>query len=83
MTMARKLDIRRIEVIDDDTATMFRELTPARRAEMASLAHRSARIALTARVKQLQPAWSDQDVHREMLRRLLGDGATRYLEACG
>jgi hypothetical protein len=38
---------------------------------------------LKSRIEQLYPDWSAEMKHREFLRRLLGDGATRYLEAHG
>lgn len=72
-----------VEVIDDATAAMYRALTPAQRVKIASNAHRSARRMLTARVQQLHPDWPADAVHREVLRRLLGDGAGRFIEALG
>jgi hypothetical protein len=72
-----------VEVIDDATAAMFRAMTPAQRVLAASNAHRSARRMLTARVQQLHPDWPPETVYREVLRRLLGDGASRFVEALG
>ena len=80
---ARILEPRDIEVIDEATAAMFRAMTPAQRIMIASNAHRSARIMLKARVEQLHPDWTPEAVHCEVLRRLLGHGSSKLLEACG
>jgi hypothetical protein len=73
----------RIEVVDRAVAAILVAKTPAERIAHASSAHRGARIMLKSRIEQLYPDWSPELKHREFLRRLLGDGATRYLEAHG
>jgi hypothetical protein len=73
----------RIEVIDRTIATILAAKTPAERIALANSAHRCARIMLKSRVEQLHPDWSPAQQQREFLRRLLGDGANRYLEAHG
>jgi hypothetical protein len=69
----------RIEVIDRAYATILAAKTPAERIAMADSAHRAARIMVESRVRQLHPEWSDEERHREYLRRLLGHGADRFL----
>jgi hypothetical protein len=73
----------RIEVIDRTVAAILASKTPAERVALANSAHKCACIMLKSRIEQLYPDWSPEMKHREFLRRLLGDGATRYLEAHG
>ncbi len=69
---ARVPDPRRIEVIDDATAAMFRAMTPAERVACAFRAHRMARQMVTAVVRNNHPDWSDDLVNREVARRMSG-----------
>ena len=73
----------RIEVIDRTIAAILAAKTPAERIALANSAHRAACIMVKCRVEQLYPDWPPEMKHREFLRRLLGDGATEYLEAHG
>ena len=73
----------RIEVIHREYAKVLAAMTPAQRVAMASDAHRTARTMLQSLLKQLYPDWTDEQRHREFLRRLLGHGADEYLAACG
>jgi hypothetical protein len=73
----------RIEVIDRAYAAILAAKTPAERLAMADSAHRTARIMVESRVRQLYPEWTDEARHREYLRRLLGNGAARYLASRG
>jgi hypothetical protein len=73
----------RIEVIDRTYAAILAAKTHAERAAMANSAHRAARIMVESRVRQLYPDWTDEQRHREYLRRMLGDGAARYLASRG
>ena len=73
----------RIEVIDRAYAAILAAKTPAERAAMTNSAHRTARIMVESRVRQLFPDWTDEQRHREYLRRMLGDGAARYLASRG
>jgi hypothetical protein len=69
----------RIEVIDRAYAAILAAKAPAERVAMADSAHRSARIMIQSRIRQLHPDWTDEQRHREYLRRILGHGADRYL----
>jgi hypothetical protein len=73
----------RVEVIDRTYAAFLAAKTPAERVAMAESAHRSARGMVQNRILQLHSDWSDEERHREFLRRLLGDGASGYLAAHG
>jgi hypothetical protein len=77
------MDQLRIEVIDRTYAAILAAKTPAERIAMADSAHRAARIMVESRVRQLYPDWTDEERHREFLRRLLGHGTDRYLASCG
>lgn len=69
----------RVEVIDRVYAAVLADKTPGERVAMADSAHRTARAMIESRVRQLYPDWTDEQRHCEYLRRVLGDGANRYL----
>ena len=69
----------RIEVIDREYAAILAAKTPAERVAMAYAAHQAACSMIRCRVMQLYPDWTDEQRHREFLRRLLGDAAKEYL----
>lgn len=77
------MNVYRVEVIDRAYAAVLAAKTPAERVAIADSAHRAARTMLRSRIAQLHPDWSDDEKHRELLRRLLGHGANGYLTACG
>lgn len=68
----RTIEPRRIEVIDDATAAMYRTMTQAERVACAFRAHRMARHMVTAVVRNNHPEWSDDLVNREVARRMSG-----------
>jgi hypothetical protein len=69
------VDRLRIEVIDRAYAAVLAAKTPAERLAAADSAHRAARVMIRSVVQQLHPDWTDEERHREFLRRLLGHGA--------
>jgi Rv0078B-related antitoxin len=71
----------RMEVINRAYAAILAAKTPAERVAMADSAHRTACSMIRSRLMQLHPDWTDEQRHREFLRRLLGDGANGYLAA--
>ena len=73
----------RIEVIDRVYAAILAAKTPEERIAMADSAHRTARTMVQSRVRQLHPDWTDEQRHGEYLRRLLGNGADRFLASRG
>jgi hypothetical protein len=73
----------RVEVIDREYAAILSVKTPAERVAMGDSCHRAARILVRSRIEELQPMWSDEEKQQEFLRRILGDGATRYLASRG
>jgi hypothetical protein len=64
-------DPKRIEVVDDAMAAIYRSKTIAERIAIACDAHRTARLMITASVQHLHPDWSAEQVQKEVARRLL------------
>jgi len=65
-----RLDPGQIEVVDEAVAAILREKSPAERIALASAAHRSARIMLAALIRSRNADWTDEQVQREVARRL-------------
>lgn len=65
-----RLDPGQIEVIDDASAQIYASKSPAERLRIASGMWRSAKKLITASVKSQYPHWSDQEISREVIRRL-------------
>lgn len=74
MGMARDFDIRRIEVIDDKSAEVFRRMGGVRRLELMEKLNRAGRAYMAANVRRQHPDWDEDQVRREVARRIL-DGA--------
>ncbi len=66
----RRLDPGQIEVVDEAVAVILRQKSPAERIAIASDAHRTARAMLTAQVRSQHADWTDDEVQREVARRL-------------
>jgi hypothetical protein len=62
---------RSIEVIDDQTAEVYRRMSVAQKIAVAHGMWRYARERLTAAVRWLHPDWDERAVRREVARRLL------------
>ena len=65
-----RLDAGQIEVVDDASARIYASKSPAERLKIASGMWRSAKRLLTLAVKSQNPQWSEQQVCREVIRRL-------------
>ena len=65
-----RLDAGQIEVIDDPCAQIYASKSPAERLRIASGMWRSAKKLITLSVKSQYPHWSEQEVCREVNRRL-------------
>jgi hypothetical protein len=70
--MAPDYDIRRIEVIDDETAAMYRGMTPGQRLRIGLRAGATARRMVEAGVRHQHPGWDAERVREEVLRRMAG-----------
>ena len=68
--MDREYDIRRIEVIDDQTAEAMRRLGGPRRIRMMSELSRAGRALMAARVRDQHPEWMPEQIKVEVARRL-------------
>jgi hypothetical protein len=60
----------RIEVIDDEMATILRQKTGAQRLEIASRMFSSARRMLLSHARSKHPDWDDRRIEQEVARRL-------------
>ena len=68
--MDREYDIRRIEVIDEQTAEAMRRLGGPRRIRMMSELSRAGRALMAARVRDQHPEWMPEQIKVEVARRL-------------
>ncbi len=60
-----------VEVIDEQMAAILRQKSMAEKIAMVGAAHRTARSLIRCGVKLQHPDWTEQEVHDEVLRRLL------------
>lgn len=73
--MIHAIEPRRVEVIDDEVASMYRAMTPAQRVAIACDAHQTARAVVGARIRRANPNWTEEQIAREVSRRLTRDAA--------
>jgi hypothetical protein len=66
----RILDPSRIEVVDEAAAEILRRKTPAEKIEMALGCSRLIRQVIEGRIRSLHPDWPDEEVAREVARRV-------------
>ncbi len=59
-----------IEVVDEQMAAILREKTPAEKVAMIAAAHRTARMLARAGARHLHPDWSEEQIQKEVLRRM-------------
>lgn len=72
--MPPDFDIRRIEVLDNATAAMYRAMDGPSRLRIAFDMFESAWRIISAGVKNRNPSWSDEQVRAEVARRFLDAG---------
>jgi hypothetical protein len=65
-----RLDPGQIEVIDDQMAAVIRQKSGAERLAIANGLYVSARRTLTSHLRFEHPEWSDEQIAREVARRL-------------
>jgi hypothetical protein len=70
--MSRSIDPRNIEVVDDEYAEVLRAKTPGERISMIADANETARLLAAAGIRYCHPEWIDDQVRREVARRMLG-----------
>ena len=61
---------KKIEVIDEALAEVYRAMTPEKRMQIVNNMYISAREMLLSHLRSENPAWSDEQVKREAVRRL-------------
>jgi hypothetical protein len=71
----RRLDWRRIEVVDPDVATALRAKSGVERLRLAHEAWEFARHRLAVFVAWRHPEWTTEQVAREVAKRLANDGS--------
>jgi hypothetical protein len=71
--MKRQIDPRRIEVIDHDVAAVLRKMQPHERVALTAQAFETARQLAQAQVMRMNPDWTEEQVRREVARRIAGD----------
>jgi hypothetical protein len=68
--MSYKLEPGRIEVVDEAMAEVLRKKTPAERIEIGFKLWTSARKMLTAHLKSTHPEWNEEQISREVAKRV-------------
>jgi hypothetical protein len=67
-----RLDPGQIEVVDDAMAEVLRAKQPWERVAMVGQANRTVRHLLAGGIRFRHPNWTDEQVRREVARRMLG-----------
>ena len=67
-----RLDAGQIEVVDEAIAKVLRSKEPWQRVAMIGQANRTMRALIEGHVRTWHPDWLDEQVKREVGRRLLG-----------
>jgi hypothetical protein len=67
----RRLDPTRIEVLDEAMAKVLRHKEPWERIAMIGQANRTMRALIEGHLRTWHPQWSDEQIKREIGRRLL------------
>jgi hypothetical protein len=71
----RTLNPSCIEVVDDTIAAVLRAKAPWERVAMVGQANRTVRQLIAGGVRVKHPDWTDEQVSREVARRMLGGAA--------
>jgi Rv0078B-related antitoxin len=64
------IDLRNIEVVDDDMAEVYRAMTGAQRLKIASDMFASARRMIASHLAAEHPDWDERRIQEETARRL-------------
>jgi hypothetical protein len=68
--MTPDFDIRRIEVIDDQMAELYRRMTPGQRMQIGSNMHEFSVRIMEGGIRSCHPDWDAKQIRQEVLRRL-------------
>ena len=69
------IDPSRIEVPDQAIVEILRTKTPAERLAMVFAANRTMRLRLAGHLRTYHPDWTDDEIQREIAKRMLGGSA--------
>jgi hypothetical protein len=61
-----------IEIVDEAVARILRTKTPADKLEMVFEANRTARLLIEGALRTWHPGWTDDEINREIARRMSG-----------
>ena len=70
--MKRPIDPSRIELLDPAIVEVLKNKTPAERLTMVFAANRTMRLRLEGHLRTHHPDWDDDQIQREIARRMLG-----------
>jgi hypothetical protein len=73
--MAPHNESRLTDVVDDQIAEILRGKTTAERVALIGDAHETAKVLAAAGARLRHPEWNEDQVAREVARRMLGDPA--------
>ncbi|OYV96623.1 MAG: hypothetical protein B7Z73_00365 [Planctomycetia bacterium 21-64-5] len=73
--MMQPIDPSRIEVPDPAIVEILKTKTPAERLAMVFAANRTMRLRIEGYLRTYHPDWSDEEIQREIARRMLGGSA--------
>ncbi len=59
-----------IEIVSDDVAEVLRKKTPLERLQIGDRMFRQARQVIVASIKYAHPEWSEQEINRDVVRRM-------------
>ena len=65
-----RLDVKRLESVDQTMAEIYKKKTPAQRLQIAFGLWRSTKIMLVNILRSLHPEWDDERLQREAARRI-------------
>jgi hypothetical protein len=71
--MTNPRPIPRVEAIDDATAALLRQLSPAESIVLVGDANITARALVAAGARRLHPNWTEAQIRAEVAGRMLGD----------
>jgi hypothetical protein len=65
-----KIEESNIEIISDEVANVLKKKSPRERIEIAFDICRTVLILLENHIRYLHPEWTDQQIHKEIARRI-------------
>lgn len=73
--MTRPIDPGRLELLKSAIVEILKKKTPAERLAMVFAANRTMRLRLEGHLRNRHPDWDDEQIQREIARRMLGGTA--------